>query len=79
MEDLAKVLELEPLFRCRFADANPGNIALADVLQAAGATPASAVKETTWVLDLEAWRQHGTPVRRDEMGSGTRFRGKMGF
>ena len=34
------------------------------VLQAAGATPASAVKETTWVLDLESWRQHGTPVRR---------------
>lgn len=34
------------------------------VLQAAGATPASAVKETTWVLDLPAWRQHGTPVRR---------------
>ncbi len=34
------------------------------VLQAAGATPASAVKETTWVVDLEAWRQHGTPVRR---------------
>lgn len=34
------------------------------VLQAAGATPGSAVKETTWVLDLEAWRQHGTPVRR---------------
>ncbi len=34
------------------------------VLRAAGATPASAVKETTWVLDIEAWRQHGTPVRR---------------
>ena len=34
------------------------------VLHAAGATPASAVKETTWVLDIEAWRQHGTPVRR---------------
>lgn len=34
------------------------------VLQAAGATPASAVKETTWVLDLEAWRQHGTPARQ---------------
>ena len=34
------------------------------VLQAAGATPSSAVKETTWVVDLEAWRQHGTPVRR---------------
>ncbi len=34
------------------------------VLQAAGATPANAVKETTWVLDLEAWRQHGPPVRR---------------
>lgn len=34
------------------------------VLQAAGATPSSAVKETTWAVDLEAWRQHGTPVRR---------------
>jgi enamine deaminase RidA (YjgF/YER057c/UK114 family) len=34
------------------------------VLQAAGATAASAVKETTWTLDLEAWREHGTPVRR---------------
>jgi enamine deaminase RidA (YjgF/YER057c/UK114 family) len=34
------------------------------VLHAAGATPASAVKETTWVLDIDAWRQHGTPVRR---------------
>jgi enamine deaminase RidA (YjgF/YER057c/UK114 family) len=34
------------------------------VLRAAGATPAQAVKETTWVLDIEAWRQHGTAVRR---------------
>ena len=34
------------------------------VLRAAGATPASAVKETTWVLSIDAWRQHGTPVRR---------------
>ena len=34
------------------------------VLRAAGATPASAVKETTWVLDIDSWRQHGTPVRR---------------
>jgi len=34
------------------------------VLRGAGAAPASAVKETTWVLDIEAWRQHGTPVRR---------------
>lgn len=34
------------------------------ILQASGAAPGSAVKETTWVLDLEAWRQHGTPVRR---------------
>jgi enamine deaminase RidA (YjgF/YER057c/UK114 family) len=34
------------------------------VLHAAGATPANAVKETTWVCDIEAWRQHGTPVRR---------------
>jgi enamine deaminase RidA (YjgF/YER057c/UK114 family) len=34
------------------------------VLRAAGATPASAVKETTWVLDIESWRQHGTAARR---------------
>jgi enamine deaminase RidA (YjgF/YER057c/UK114 family) len=34
------------------------------VLHAAGATPASAVKETTWVLSIDAWRQHGTSVRR---------------
>jgi enamine deaminase RidA (YjgF/YER057c/UK114 family) len=34
------------------------------VLRAAGATPASAVKETTWVLSIDSWRQHGPPVRR---------------
>jgi enamine deaminase RidA (YjgF/YER057c/UK114 family) len=34
------------------------------VLRAAGATPAAAVKETTWVLSIDSWRQHGTPVRR---------------
>jgi enamine deaminase RidA (YjgF/YER057c/UK114 family) len=34
------------------------------VLRAAGATPASAVKETTWVLDIDSWRANGTPVRR---------------
>jgi enamine deaminase RidA (YjgF/YER057c/UK114 family) len=34
------------------------------VLRAAGATPSSAVKETTWVLSIDSWRQHGTPVRR---------------
>jgi len=34
------------------------------VLRAAGATPTSAVKETTWVLSIDSWRQHGTPVRR---------------
>jgi enamine deaminase RidA (YjgF/YER057c/UK114 family) len=34
------------------------------ILHAAGATPASAVKETTWVLSIDAWRQQGTPVRR---------------
>jgi 2-iminobutanoate/2-iminopropanoate deaminase len=34
------------------------------VLRAAGATPGSAVKETTWVLSIDAWRQHGTPARR---------------
>jgi enamine deaminase RidA (YjgF/YER057c/UK114 family) len=34
------------------------------VLRAAGATAARAVKETTWVLSIDDWRQHGTPVRR---------------
>jgi enamine deaminase RidA (YjgF/YER057c/UK114 family) len=34
------------------------------VLRAAGSTPASAVKETTWVLSIDSWRQHGPPVRR---------------
>ena len=34
------------------------------VLRAAGTTPAGAVKETTWVLNIDSWRQHGTPVRR---------------
>jgi enamine deaminase RidA (YjgF/YER057c/UK114 family) len=34
------------------------------VLRAAGATPAGAVKETTWVLDIPSWRQHGAPARR---------------
>ena len=34
------------------------------VLRAAGATSASAVKETTWVLSIDDWRQHGTPARR---------------
>jgi enamine deaminase RidA (YjgF/YER057c/UK114 family) len=34
------------------------------VLRAAGATPASAVKETTWVLSIDAWRQHGAQARR---------------
>ena len=34
------------------------------LLQAAGATPGSAVKETTWALDLPGWREHGAPVRR---------------
>jgi enamine deaminase RidA (YjgF/YER057c/UK114 family) len=34
------------------------------LLRAAGASPASAVKETTWVLSIDAWRQQGTPVRR---------------
>ena len=34
------------------------------VLRAAGATPASAVKETTWVLSIDSWRQHGSPVKR---------------
>jgi enamine deaminase RidA (YjgF/YER057c/UK114 family) len=34
------------------------------VLRAAGATPAGVVKETTWVLSIDAWRKQGTPVRR---------------
>jgi enamine deaminase RidA (YjgF/YER057c/UK114 family) len=34
------------------------------VLRAAGATPGSAVKETTWVLSIDAWRQHGALARR---------------
>jgi enamine deaminase RidA (YjgF/YER057c/UK114 family) len=34
------------------------------ILRAAGATPAQAVKETTWVLDIASWRQHGAEVRR---------------
>ena len=34
------------------------------MLRAAGATPGSAVKETTWVLSIDTWRQQGTPVRR---------------
>ena len=34
------------------------------ILRAAGATPAQAVKETTWVLDIASWRQHGPEVRR---------------
>jgi enamine deaminase RidA (YjgF/YER057c/UK114 family) len=34
------------------------------VLRAAGATPASVVKETTWVLSIDSWRQHRTDVRR---------------
>lgn len=34
------------------------------VLRAAGATSASAVKETTWVLSIDAWRQHGAAARR---------------
>jgi 2-iminobutanoate/2-iminopropanoate deaminase len=35
------------------------------VLRAAGAMSASAVKETTWVLSIDSWRQGGAPVRRD--------------
>jgi enamine deaminase RidA (YjgF/YER057c/UK114 family) len=34
------------------------------VLRAAGTTPGAAVKETTWVLNIDSWRQHGAPVRR---------------
>ena len=35
------------------------------VLRAAGATSASVVKETTWVLSIDSWGQHRGPVRRD--------------
>jgi enamine deaminase RidA (YjgF/YER057c/UK114 family) len=34
------------------------------ILKAAGATPGGAVKETTWVLDIESWRRNAPPVRR---------------
>ncbi len=34
------------------------------MLKAAGATPGSVVKETTWVLDIGSWRANGTPVRQ---------------
>jgi enamine deaminase RidA (YjgF/YER057c/UK114 family) len=34
------------------------------VLRAAGATPASVVKETTWVQSIDSWQQHGRAVRR---------------
>jgi enamine deaminase RidA (YjgF/YER057c/UK114 family) len=34
------------------------------VLRAAGATPASVVKETTWVQSIDPWQQHGRAVRR---------------
>ncbi|HXJ80283.1 MAG TPA: RidA family protein [Candidatus Methylomirabilis sp.] len=37
---------------------------IAHVLRAAGASAASVVKETTWVLSIESWRQHGAPGRR---------------
>src|SRR3989441_8483902 len=31
------------------------------VLRAAGGRPAGVVKETTWGLEIDAWRQHSTP------------------
>jgi enamine deaminase RidA (YjgF/YER057c/UK114 family) len=34
------------------------------ILRAVGATPASVVKETTWVLSIDSWRPSGAPVRR---------------
>src|SRR5262245_8193525 len=34
------------------------------LLRASGATPASVVKETTWVLSIDSWRQNSPPVRR---------------
>ena len=38
------------------------------LLRAAGATPGSVVKETTWVLSIDAWREHGSPVKRTFYG-----------
>jgi enamine deaminase RidA (YjgF/YER057c/UK114 family) len=38
------------------------------VLRAAGATPATVVKETTWVVSIDAWREHRNPVRRSFYG-----------
>ena len=38
---------------------------ISHVLRAAGATSASVVKETTWVLSIDSWGQHRGPVRRD--------------
>src|SRR5262245_30430094 len=34
------------------------------VLRAGGATPASVVKETTWVSSIDSWGPNGRPVRR---------------
>src|SRR5436309_4838476 len=38
------------------------------ILRAAGATPASVVKETTWVLSIDSWRPASVPVRRGFYG-----------
>lgn len=38
------------------------------ILRAAGATPGSVVKETTWVLSIDSWGPAGRPVRRDFYG-----------
>ena len=35
------------------------------VLRAAGATPATVVKETTWVQSIDSWGPNGRPVRRE--------------
>src|SRR5258705_2007368 len=34
------------------------------ILRGAGGTPASVVKETTWVLSIDSWRPASVPVRR---------------
>ena len=53
--------------RMRWRSASPARRASPGSLRSsksAESTPASAVKETTWVLDIESWRANGTPVRR---------------
>lgn len=39
------------------------------ILRAAGATPATVVKETTWVLSIDSWRQASVPIRSGFYGT----------